>query len=63
MRREAAAARRAVDLQEGVLHQVLRCRPVVGQLIGNPQQLVTGMRDQLRQRVIKIHATTSGLPR
>jgi hypothetical protein len=35
----------------------------MGQLIGNPQQPVTGMCDQLRQRVIKIHATTSGLLR
>jgi hypothetical protein len=35
----------------------------MGQLIANPQQPVTGTRDQLRQRFIKIHATTSGLPR
>jgi hypothetical protein len=33
----------------------------MGQLIRNAQQPVTGMLDQLRQHIVQMHATTSGL--
>jgi hypothetical protein len=35
---------------------------IMGQLIRHSQQPVTGMLDQLRQHVVQMHATTSGLP-
>jgi hypothetical protein len=34
----------------------------MGQLIRHTQQPVTGLLDQLRQHIVKMHATTSGLP-
>jgi hypothetical protein len=34
----------------------------MGQLIRHTQQPVTGLLDQRRQHIVKMHATTSGLP-
>jgi hypothetical protein len=34
----------------------------MGQLICHTQQPVTAMLDQLRQYIVQMHATTSGLP-
>jgi hypothetical protein len=35
---------------------------IMGQLMRHTQQPVTGMLDQLRQHIVQMHATTSGLP-
>lgn len=63
LRRPPAAADRAVDAQQRLLHQVVRRCAIVGQLITHPQQPIAGIRDQLRQHIIEFHATTSGLSR
>ena len=60
IRCRAAAAGRAVDPQQRVLHQVLSRRTIVGQLIADAQEPVAGLRDQPRQRVIGVHTPPPG---
>ena len=55
-------AYRLVDAQQRFLHQILRRCDIMGQLIRHTQQPVTGMLDRLRQYIVQMHATTSGLP-
>ena len=55
-------AYRLVDAQQRFLHQILRRCGIMGQLICHTQQPVTAMLDQLRQYIVQMHATTSGLP-
>jgi len=62
LRRETAMAYRLVDAQQRFLHQILRRCGIMGQLIRHTQQPVTGMLDQLRQYIVQMHVTTSGLP-
>jgi hypothetical protein len=57
-----AACKSPLPRVEGRVASRLRRCGIMGQLIRHAQQPVTGMLDQLRQHIVQMHATTSGLP-